>query len=168
MSGSRARWISRYVDGELPSPRREQIARELETSEEARRMKADFETIGERLREGPVPAARPPEAVWADVRRGIRLARKAPARPASWVLGSRVQWVGATMVAVLVGLTVWSGIRSMGPSAPASLGSTVAEVEWMETDVPGATTMLYQDEETGLTVIWMIEPNEGDPGHVET
>ena len=163
----RSKWISRYVDGELPPPRRAQMAREMETSEEARRMKADFETIGERLREGPVPEARPAGAVWADVRRGIRLARREPG-PVSWVLGSRVQWVGATMVAVLVGLTIWSGIRSMSPSAPTSLGSTVAEVEWMETDVPGATTMLYQDEETGLTVIWMMEPNEGDQGHAET
>ena len=167
MSNHRPKWISRYLDGELPLPRRDQIARELETSGEARRIKADFEAIGERLRETPVPEARPAEAVWADVRREIRLTRM-DRGPESWVFGSRVQWVGAMMVAVLVGLTIWSGIRAIDPSAPASFGSTVAEVEWMETDVPGATTMLYQDEETGLTVIWMMEPNEGDQSHAET
>ena len=71
MSIQRPKWISRYMDGELPLPRKDQIARELETSAEARRIEADFEAIGERLRETPVPEARPAEAVWADVHRAI-------------------------------------------------------------------------------------------------
>ena len=36
------------------------------------------------------------------------------------------------------------------------------EVEWAETELPGAATMVYHDEETGLTVIWLVEGEEAD------
>ncbi len=36
------------------------------------------------------------------------------------------------------------------------------DVEWVETELAGATPMVYQDTETGWTVIWVLAPEEDD------
>ena len=40
------------------------------------------------------------------------------------------------------------------------------EVEWVETNIPDAMAMVYEDAETGLTVIWVDVPNQENDGPV--
>ena len=79
------------------------------------------------------------------------------------ILGSRLKWAAAIMTLVFLGLGI--AVLRHGPSA---MASSPAEVEWVSTEVPGATTMVYQDEETGLTVIWMMEEDADENGNVDT
>ena len=41
-----------------------------------------------------------------------------------------------------------------------------ADVEWVDTEVAGASTMVYHDADVNLTVIWLME-KEG-PGDVDS
>ena len=56
--------------------------------------------------------------------------------------------------------------------APILLGmlamGAAADVEWVETDVENADTMVYWDEETDLTVIWLIVDEAADPDNAKT
>ena len=40
--------------------------------------------------------------------------------------------------------------------------STLTRIDWAETEVPGASTMVYQDEESGLAVVWVIDEGTAD------
>ena len=47
------------------------------------------------------------------------------------------------------------------------MAAVPAVVESVETDLPGAMTMVYQDKDTGLTVIWVQESENREPVHAE-
>lgn len=69
-------------------------------------------------------------------------------------------WKAAAGMAVLlcVGwLLVSWGNRSVG--APAG------RVLWVETHLPDSSTMVYEAEEVGMTVIWMVTDSEEEPAH---
>ena len=83
----------------------------------------------------------------------------------AWALG-RFKWAGALAAVCLLLVGVWSVWR--GPDAPPYPGAIAladrTEVEWVETDLPDAFSMVYEDADTGLTVIWVMvdEPGEED------
>jgi anti-sigma-K factor RskA len=159
--------LSRYLDGDLTPREREAMETRLAESGELQGLKADFEAVGQTLRAWPTPAGPTPEAAWADVQRRLRLEREEQAGEAEtgfW--GSRLAWASAMMTVVLVALGVW--IAANRPGMPALAATEPAEVEWVETDLPGAMTMVYQDDDTGLTVIWVQEDENGEPANVES
>ena len=41
-------------------------------------------------------------------------------------------------------------------------------VEWVETGLPGASPMVYEDIESGLVIIWVVEANHKEPPHAGT
>ena len=59
---------------------------------------------------------------------------------------------------LLVGMGIWFPLRQMGHQDEAfSLGSTV---QMVETDLEGATPIVYIDEPSGWTVVWVVEAEE--------
>lgn len=154
--------LSRFRDGELPHSRAEALRRAVEDSPELRRLENEFRDIGEQLRELDVPAGKPAEVAWSDVQRGLRL-QDSDAEGGAGILGSRLKWAAAIMSTVFIALGL--AVMQAG-TVTATVGP--AEVEWVSTEVPGASTMVYQDEETGLTVIWMMEEDTDENGNVDT
>ncbi len=149
-------WLSRQRDGELDAAR----AARLEHEPSATRAEAErvWSELGEHLRSQPVPAPTP-EAMWNDVRRGIRLAQ-AEREPATHA-GGRWSWAVA-MVAVLFMLAVGIfGVRMwMAPTVEAA----IPRVEWVEAELPGSSAMVYEDEASGAVVIWLMTPDAGASG----
>ena len=154
--------LSRYLDGELPPERSDMLKHALAESDSLERAHADMREIGDLLRAQGVPDGKPAEVAWSDVQRAIRLAGADDPGPAR-ILGSRLTWAAAIMSVgfVALGLAVLQSGVTRVAAAP-------VEVEWVDTEVPGATTMVYQDEETGLTVIWMMEEDTDTDGNVGT
>lgn len=154
MNVRRMRKLSRYHDGELPAAERARVEAWLRESAEARETGAAFERFGRLLRDEPPPPTPSAEAFAADVRRRIRLqAAGGAAPPAGGLFGSRLRWAGGIVaLAAVFGMGAW--LVKTAILAPPLVS---ADVEWVETGIPGASTMIYQDDEVGLTVIWLME-----------
>lgn len=157
------RAVSRWLDGELPAARAAKAETDWEASESVARTKAEFAAIGDRLRELSAPSGPAPEAAWADVRRALRTEEDGVSAAARWpgILVSRPAWAGGmlTILVLVVGIGVWF----WGGGGTPALAAIPAEVESVETELPGAMTMVYQDEDTGLTIIWVQEADKQEP-----
>ena len=160
--------LSRYLDGALPPADRVAIEARLRSDPSFRALREEFEAIGRDLRALPLPEGPTPEAAWAAVRRGLRPGSdRGVGDTVPWISGSRLWWTGATVALLFLLLGVWALRRGPSPG-PGFARTAPAEVEWVETDLPHAMTMVYQDEETGLTVIWVMEEEKPEPAHVDS
>lgn len=63
--------------------------------------------------------------------------------------------VAAAATIALVGTASWLGFRS---EAPTRFEPNI--VEFVSTDIPGASTFVIPDEETGWTVVWINSSSE--------
>jgi hypothetical protein len=158
--------LSKLLDGELDAGEAEALLRRAAGDSSLEQSKGDWQRIGRMLRETPVVGGADPEVVWADVRRAIRIAGEeaAPAAPA-WRLRWAVGAVAAVCMAI-VGLGAWR-ILHFG-AAPALARGEPAVVEWVEAELPGASPMVFEDAETGCTVIWMVVAEENGAGQPAT
>jgi anti-sigma factor RsiW len=161
------KWLSRMIDGELAPGRTRRLERHLEHCPACRERREQWQRTAFLLRGRPIPAAPPFAVAWAEVRQALGDAPgRAAAAPVS-IFGSRLVWAAVTLAMVMLGLTVlWRGRFPAGAVArPGAVPGAV--VEWVETELPGATPMVYQDPETGCTVIWIVtadDPANGRPG----
>ena len=160
--GKAERWLSRYLDGELDARRSALIEAQLANDPALRAQAKAWRAGGERLR-GLAGGAPDPARAWGDLRTRIaetRVDESAPGRRMS-VFGSPWSWAAAMLVLLLAAtglrvLTRGGGTEANAPVA-AREGTADEVVAWAETEVPGASTMVFRDEETGLTVIWLVE-----------
>jgi anti-sigma factor RsiW len=154
------RRLSRYRDGELSAAERARVGDWLARSAEAREARDAFDAVGRMLRTEEVPAPGTAEAMRADVLRRIRL-EGAAAAPAPGLFGSRLRWVGSA-AALLTVFAMGAWLFSTAIVAPPRVA---ADVEWVDTEVKGASTMIYHDDDVGLTVIWLMEQENGTKPH---
>ena len=155
--------VSRLRDGQLGPRRAGAVRRALAESAELAGLEATFREIGDRVRDQPVSGGRAPEAVWQDVQRAIRLGGQeagAAAGPVAWPR----RWAAGALTAV-AGAVVIGWMLARNPVAAAVVP---VEVEFAGTELPGATTLVYQDQETGLTVIWVMEEDRRNHGDAES
>lgn len=160
MIGSvRMRSASARLDGERPAFWQRLCAARAHASREEEQTVRAWREIGRYLRDQPVPTPPAAEVVWRNVRRELRLA-SAEQRPegAAWRLfGWRVAWGWATAMAslALVAVLSWQGIRAV---AVGEKDAGEGRVKWVESAWPGSPTMVYEDAEIGVVVIWVLAP----------
>ena len=102
------------------------------------------------LRARPAPDRMPSAAqMWAQVEPQLA-GTAAPGWAWLWRLAS-----ATTLVVAAAGLGLWLGTsRDIGG----------AEVAHVESDVPGAGSMVYRDAESGMMIVWLMVPDEPDGG----
>lgn len=152
----RARLIQRAVDGERLSAReRTAVDRWLAEDPDARAWRAFLTEAAEAHRAEAEPAAVPDaDSVWVAV--APQLEPRAEARTGSErLLRHPVLAVAAGLAAAVLIALGAALYRMPGPPAP---DPAFDAVETAGTDIPGASTVVYIDEPTGLTVVWVIEP----------
>ena len=151
------KWISLEMDGELSPRRAARLQAHLETCPMCRRTRDEWASVGVRMRERQVPVMKSPEAAWADVRRAIRRDREEREETEeAWVIGAPLRWAAAALLVMILGSGVFLTLQK-GAVGMARAGGT--EVEFVETGLPDATPMVYEDSESGWTVIWVVEAN---------
>ena len=155
--------LSRDLDGEL-SPAEQATLRAAEAADPTlAELRMAWQRVGQSLHDLPAPGTPDPAVAWQDVRRAIRLAaaeRPAP-RPG---FGWRLAWSGG---ALAVAMVLFVLLGAYGPGAGESAGlaalSRDVEVEYVETDLPGGSPMVYQDEESGWTIVWIAAAEPAEP-----
>lgn len=160
--GKAQRWISLEMDGELSPRRLAALRAHLEGCPACRQVREDWVQVGAELRGRKAPAGPTAEAAWADVRRAIR--NQVPAAP-EWVFGVPLRWVTVAAVLLIAAGGAFffartANVREAAAQEPAT------QVEMVETGLPDAAPMVYEDAESGLTVIWVVEANGKEGGHV--
>jgi len=147
--------LSLALDGEIRPGDRAELERHLAGCPHCRAAR-DAWAESARLLRASVALAPPAEVMWNDVRRAIHAAEPvAEARPG---LLWRLRWAGASIAAVVVAFAGLTVLRHPGAVAAASAPA----VEWAETGLPGANTMVMEDPETGAVVIWVMTGDNGN------
>jgi hypothetical protein len=113
-----------------------------------------------------MPVMQTPEAAWANVRRAIRNDRdERKETEKAQVLGVPLRWATMTLLIMILGSGLFLTFQT-GPAGKARGEGT--QVEFVETGLPDATPMVYEDAKSGWTVIWIVETNGKDGGHAGT
>lgn len=152
--------LSRDLDGAL-APEERSVLQAAEAADPAlAELRHTWQRCGSELHSSSLPGLPTPEAAWADVQRAIRLAGSEDGR-AREISGWRMVWVASSIVLLLAGSFFYGVVRP--PEAKvALLAPPTVEVEFVETDLPGASTLVYQDEETGWALVWVSEDQPGE------
>lgn len=160
--------LSAWLDGELDEAQMKKVDAELVDSSELRNQRADFEIMADWLREEPTAVGQTAEAAWADIRRRRRLGDADSSQGGGEIFGSRLHWVVAMVLAMfcVLGLWAWLGNPPGVVVADASSNSTL--VEWVDTGLENAFTMVYHDEEAKLTVIWIMEEDPEEEAKIDS
>lgn len=151
-------WMSQALDGELTPSQQARLEQHVAACPDCQAVRALWRQAGDLLRNEPVPVP-PAEVMWADVRRAIRQAKPEPAP----VLGGwRFTWAAALVGLALLGAGLW-GTLMPGRSSLGLRAESVAEpvVEWAEAELPGTSTMVYEDAENDTVVIWLMTAENG-------
>lgn len=142
--------LEAWFDGEL-SPAEHAEVEELIDRDDAARAYADQLVKSRELLHSAHVSKVDGDAAWESVRERLEQAdRQRSARILTFP-----QLVAAAAAVMLVGMGVWFPLRKMGHVSEAyALESTV---EMVETELEGATPIVYIDEPSGWTVVWVVE-----------
>lgn len=155
-------FISRAIDGELPERQRADLESWLAAHPEDRDIAEQWQALG-RLARNEAAAIKVPdeEVAWMDIRRAIRNAEPVKEESAIPFFRWRLAWAAAMVAAVCASALVfgvWHGRRT----AEFAAANKPAQIEWAETEVAGASTMVYQDDDSGLAVVWLMTDENGN------
>jgi hypothetical protein len=150
--------LETYRDGELSAPARWRVKRLLRRDAGARRVLAELEAIGARLRE--IDAEAPAPDLWEGIRlrlpaldgRRAEAQAEAAARRAWLRLPGALALGAAACAAALVLVLAWSGEKE-SPAAPPAPGPP-GSVRWI--DSRGHPMLVLRDDRGG-TIIWVPE-----------
>ena len=151
------KWISLEMDGELAPLRSIRLQAHLETCPNCLKIRDEWASVGIRMRGRQISVLKSPEAAWADVRRAIRNDQEERYETEeAWFIGAPLRWAAAALLVMILGSGLFLNFQK-GAVGMARAGAT--EVEFVETGLPDATPMVYEDAESGWTVIWVVEAN---------
>ncbi len=157
--------LSRSLDGELDSPEQQKLLKEhLESCATCRKIENSWTTYGQYMRELEVPSPQSAVEAWQDIRNEIQGAEESPELPkTSGNPGFNWNWGIPTAIAALLVLStaLYFGLPTSNDSTESLAAGTKTKIEFLETDIPGASTMVYVDQDSGLTVLWVVESVEG-------
>ncbi len=169
MNGLKAQQLmSLELDGELSARQRLRLERWLARHPEEAHLMKEWEELGARLRNTQSVPRQTPEVAWQDVQRAIRVAEEQETTSEFSVRHWKWGWASACCaLLVLVSLSWWIQLPASPDGSGIVLRADRTLVEHVETDIPNAISMVYEDEETGLTVIWiLVHENGEEDGHV--
>ena len=155
--------LSRQLDGDL-SPR-EQLWLEshLAACPACRRTAAEWAGIRSALREAGPSETPDPARAWQSIRRSIHQSgslRRPPLLRRWWRPPLLRRWWRTPLPwAGLAAATILALVVLIRPGGPGSVPTdNRPPVEFVETGLGGAATVVYIDDESGWSIVWVAEP----------
>jgi anti-sigma factor RsiW len=151
--------LAAWFDGELDPAGREQVQSLIDRDPEARAYVDDLRRTREALKSAHTVSTEViPE--WSQFAKRL----DSPQGRSAKVLTFPRMILTAAAVMVL-GMAVWWPLRQAGmDSSTTTEEMLVQRVELVETDLVGATPIVYLDQPSGWTVVWVVEPD--DPAEI--
>lgn len=148
--------LEAWFDGELTEAEAARIEAQLESDPELRAHLESLKAARQAMAAVP-PAAVDVDAAWATVEERL----DQPVREDNRKVISFPRAL-ATMAAILVlGMALWMPMRKMGGSANNLEGlADESVVQMVETDIENATSIVYLDQPSGWTVVWVMEEEQ--------
>ena len=150
MNKSDIRKIEAWFDGEATPEESRQVESLLKAEPQAPAFPEELAASRKFLQNAHESTSQPPE--WREVKQRAGHYRDNPARK----VVSFPRAMAAAAAIVLIGMALWIPMRKAGmQSAPAV--SLYESVDFVETDLEGATPVVYLDQPSGWTVVWVVE-----------
>lgn len=145
--------LSAWIDESLSPEKMNAVSAAVQADPALQTRAEALRSIGAAMRQESVEIPVSAERMVADVRRAIRLQDSpAPRRVLPWA------WAGATACACLLIAALF-----LLPAHKDGVAIAQAEIEYVDSELPGASPMVYTDYEAGWTVVW-LDGVELEPG----
>lgn len=145
--------LSAWIDESLSSKQLEAVSAAVQSDPDLQTRADALRSVGAALREETVEMPVTAQRMVQDVRRKIRLQEPpSPRRVPAW------GWAGATacVCLLLVAILIF-------PAKDIGVSVVRTEIESVDSDLSGASTMVYTDYDAGWTVVW-LDGVELEPG----
>ena len=151
--------LSRHLDGELSAELVTGLEKHLASCAACRETAVDWQGYGDNFRAEQPSGMPDPTKAWHDIRRAIRTREDPVAQGQNRPWWARpLPWAGAAATVAIVAIGY---VLQLSPGAQFSGGGAV---EYVDTDLPGASTIVYVDDESGWNIVWVVESvSELDP-----
>ncbi len=154
--------ISAKIDGELDQDSMAPLDRHLEECSPCRMTLEQWSGLRKQLADRDAEELPMPEidSEWQIVQ--SRLDTREQPRPRAVFLSFPLPWISAVAALIMVGI----GLTFVRPNPlDREIVQHMAEnVEYVETDIVGATPVVFVDDESGWTVVWVVESGAEIPG----
>ncbi len=150
--------LSALLDDEIAESDRLQMQEHLAECAACREQLEEWREYGSLLRASPVPKNVDSTGAWAEIRE--RIDEERSSTRSSIPGGGNLVWSGAAAALLVFSTGVYFWISNRTDEQEIEYGIT--RVEYVETEIPDATPVVYVDSETGLTIIWIVEPDDAE------
>lgn len=152
--------LSAWIDESLSAKKMDAVTAVVRSNPDLQSRADALRSVGNVLRkesfETPVSA----ERMAADVQRALRLQEPSRANAKTfWIQGLRWVPAGAAVAACLI----LAGLLWRTSTGPEGASVAQAEIEYVDSELSGASPMVYTDYEAGWTVVW-LDGVELEPG----
>ena len=157
--------LSRFLDGELSERERIALESALESDPE---MAGRLEDLENALRVHKTLIPEPKDDAFINAELGMIHERiRAEKNPERKMVefprlnpGIASLAAAAAVVIGVAGLWIWNANVQSSPTGAFENDPFIAQVE---TDIAGASSMVYVDDQSGWTIVWVDEPDPSDP-----
>jgi hypothetical protein len=148
------RLLSRHMDGELDAEQAAGLQNHLEACPQCAETRDAWAGYSGLMHSVAQSVHSDTDALWADVAGKLGDQVSAPVKTVvPWPFNAKA--LTALAAVVILSVSVYMGRSSISPDE--ATFAQASAVEYFETDLPGASPMLYIDAEVGWTVVWVVE-----------
>lgn len=148
--------MSRLMDGELSPEDADRLHDYLEDHPEAIDWMESSQVLSESIKSTVETDSR---SAWENIRDAIGEDRENETPPPANTIRfpSLFRMLGAAAAVVLVGSLIWNHLNRSETEITERYAASQSIVEFVDTDIPDASPVVYTDEISGWTVVWVAE-----------
>lgn len=147
--------MSRLMDGELSADDADRLHQYLETNPDSIDWMESSQVVAESARP---PVSTDSQSAWVSIRKAINEDTKNEEKSSNLVkFPSLFQILGVAAAIALVASIVWTNLPSSQSEITERYAASQSVVEFVDTDIPDASPVVYTDEISGWTVVWVAE-----------